>query len=315
MKHTVRKRLLVVLACVALGAALAGAAELFAKHMEVVRLPEGQATIFSDSVVITDSSTKILSNIARMYDGLGLAVIRESVHITSPDADIRAESAFYYLNEKRAELYGNVRVHRESLDITAPWLEYRSADRLVEAKDGVVLEDPERKFRMTGERGTYDLANDIGAVDRSPVLTWLRDKDSARVTSREMTWNEKESRAVATGNVKLVSGASEVTCDTVIYVSGPDSGLALGKPQVHDSSSKASGDTMSFHIKDGALKDVTISSNATGEYRTQGGDKIQVEGKVIYLAFAQGDVERIEVTAMSSGRLFRNVPANTGGSE
>jgi lipopolysaccharide export system protein LptA len=183
---------------------------------------------------------------------------------------------------------------------------------MVEARDGVVLQDPDRKFRMAGDRGTYDLANDVGTVDRSPVLTWLRDKDSARVTSREMTWNQKESRAVATGNVKLVSGASVMTCDTVIYLTGPDSGLALGKPEVQDSSSRASGDTMSFHVKDGALKDVTISSNATGEYRTQGGDKIEVEGKTIALTFAQGDVERIEITAMSSGRLFRNPPPEGG---
>lgn len=286
-------------------AGIGSAAELYAKKMSIERLPEGDATVFRDSVVIIDGDTKILSHMARMYDGRGLAVISESVRIMTPDALIWSDSAYYYLNDKRAELFGNVRVRQESLDIEAPYLVYRSGTRLVEADKGVLLSNLERSFRLTGKKGHYDLATDVGTVDALPVLVWQRDNDSARVTGRTMYWYRNESRAVAEGNVRLKSGASEVTCDTVIYLSGPDSGFALGKPEVRDSVSRASGDSMSFVIHDGALEQVTIRNSASGEYRTEGGDQIAVTGQVIHLWMDAGDIERIEVTAMTSGRLTR----------
>ena len=284
---------------------LVSAAELYARKMSIERLPDGDATVFRDSVVIIDGDTKILSHMARMYDARGVAVIGESVRITTPDALIWCDSAYYYLNDKRADLFGHVRVRQESLDIEAPRLMYFSGKKLVEANDGVLLANQERSFRLTGKKGHYDLGSDVGTVDVVPVLVWQRGDDSARVTGRTMYWYRNESRAVAEGNVRLKSGSSEVTCDTVIYLSGPDSGFALGKPEVRDSVSRASGDSMSFVMHDGALQQVTIRNGASGEYETEGGDQIAVKGQMIQLWMDSGDIERIEVTAMTSGKLVR----------
>jgi lipopolysaccharide export system protein LptA len=266
-------------------------------------------------VVITDGDTEIRAQAARMYERQGVAVITDSVRILSPDALIEADSAFYYLKERRAELYGNVRVHQDSLDILAPLLEYRSSDRLVRAQNGVTLVNPERGFRLDGRRGSYDLGRDIGTVDQSPVLVWERERDSARVTSRQMEWHDKESRALATGSVRLVSGASEVTCDTVVYFAGPDSGLALGSPEVRDSVSHASGQSMAFQLSGGALREVTIRENAAGEYQTEGGDLVEVEGRGIHLWLEGGEIDRIEVTDLGSGRLVRRAEAGAGNPE
>ena len=160
--------------------------------------------------------------------------------------------------------------------------------------------------RLTGRRGTYDLDGAVGVIDSSPVLTWWRGKDSAWVTSREMFWYEKASRARAQGDVRLKSGATEMECDTIEFFSGPDSGLALGAPRVRDSVSRASGDTMAFHVRDGGLKRVTILNRATGEYRTEGGDSIVVAGKSIELKVANGAIDQVEVRELSSGQLIRS---------
>ena len=229
------------------------ASKLAAKHMSIERTPDGDATVFRDSVVVTDEDTRITADLARMYEGKGLALISGAVHIINPDAQIWADSARYHLSDKMAELFGNVRVRQESLDIRAPKLLYQSREKSVLADSGVVLENVNRSFRLTGRKGTYDLDGDVGVVDSSPVLTWRRDKDSARVTSRQMFWYEKTSRALAQGEVRLKSGATELECDTVDFMSGPDSGLALGKPRVRDSVSRASGDTMTFQVRNGAL--------------------------------------------------------------
>ena len=298
-------RRVLVVAGLALCVGLSDAARLNAKHMSIERTPEGDATVFRDSVVITDGDTRITANLARMYEGKGLALISDAVHITNPDAQVWADSARYHLSDKLAELFGNVRVRQESLDIRAPKLLYRSKEKTVRADSGVELENINRSFRLTGRKGTYDMDSDVGVVDSSPVLSWRRGKDSARVTSRQMFWYEKESRALAQGDVRLTSGATEMECDTIKFVSGPDSGMALGGPRVRDSASRASGDTMVFRVRNGALEWVTIRNRATGEYRTEGGDSIVVAGKTIELRVAGGGIDRVEVGELTSGQLIR----------
>jgi|GEM_PF-650900 len=287
------------------------ASNLSAKHMSIERVPGGDATVFRDSVVVTDDGTKITANLARMYEGRGLALIQDAVHITNPDAQMWADSARYRFTDKLAELFGNVRVRQESLDIRAPKLLYQSREKLVRADSGVVLENVNRSFRLTGRKGTYNLDEDVGVVDSIPVLTWQRGKDSALVTSRQMFWYEKGSRARAQGGVRLRSGATELECDTIDFVSGPDSGLALGGPRVRDSVSRASGDSMAFRVKNGGLERVTILNHAAGEYRTEGGDSIVVAGKSIELRVADGAIDRVEVRELSSGQLIRTGRENS----
>jgi lipopolysaccharide export system protein LptA len=302
-----------IVAAVVFCVGLSVASRLSAKHMSIERTTEGDATVFRDSVVVTDEDTRITANLARMYEARGLALISDAVHITNPDAQIWADSVRYHLSDKLAELFGNVRVRQESLDIRAPKLLYHSKEKSVSADSGVMLENINRSFRLTGTRGTYDLNSDVGVVDSSPVLTWRRDKDSARVTSRQMTWYQKGSRALAQGDVRLRSGATELECDTVDFTSGPDSGLALGNPRVRDSVSRASGDTMTFKVRNGALERVTIRNRATGEYRTAGGDSIVVAGRVIELRVAGGAIDQVEVAELSSGQLIRTGRAKSEG--
>ena len=307
------RRLGLMAAGLALCVRLSDAAQLNAKHMSIERTPEGDATVFRDSVLITDGDTRITANLARMYEGKGLALISDAVQITNPDAQIWADSARYHLSDKLAELFGNVRVRQESLDIRAPKLLYRSKEKTVLADSGVTLENLNRSFRLTGRKGTYDLDKDVGVVDSSPVLIWRREsrdesrerKDSARVTSRQMFWYQKGSRALAQGDVRLKSGATELQCDTITFFSGPDSGMALGGPRVRDSASRASGDTMVFRVRNGALEWVTIRNRATGEYRTEGGDSIVVAGKTIELRVADGGIDRVEVSELTTGQLIR----------
>jgi len=126
-----------------------------------------------------------------------------------------------------------------------------------------------------------------------------------------MFWDEKKSQALAQGEVRLKSGVTELECDTIRFVSGPDSGMALGGPCVRDTASRASGDTMVFQIRDGALERVTIRNRATGEYRTEGGDSIVVAGSSIQLRVAGGGIDRVEVSELTSGQLIRKSEART----
>jgi hypothetical protein len=62
---------------------------------------------------------------------------------------------------------------------------------------------------------------------------------------------------------------------------------------------------MVFQVRNGALERVTIRNRASGEYRTEGGDSIVVAGRAIELRVADGGIDRVEVSELTSGQLIR----------
>ncbi len=286
-------------------AAAANGADIYARRMEIIKTPEGQETVFRDSVSITDGDTRITARRARINEQLGVAVIADFVFIETPDALVWADSAVYLMAEKRTELFGNVRVQQESLLITAPVLFYSIPDRLVEAGSGLVIRSSGRDFELTGERGWYDLAGDTGVVDSSPVLVQATGDDSVIVTAQCMSWHDLESRAVAQGGVRVGSGRAALLCDTLSFFPGSDSGMALGNPQVSDSLSRTAGDTITILLDQGQLDIVTVSGNAQGHYVTEGEDEVEFSGQSIRIEFDQGEAVRVEVERLASGKLVR----------
>ncbi len=289
------------------------ATDLYARKMEIIRTPEGQVTILRDSVRITDGDTRISAGLVRLNESQGLAVIKDSVFIQSPDALVWADSAFYFLEEKRTELFGNVKVQQESLLILAPMLIYSIPDRQVDAVSGLVVESRTRNLRITGERGSYDLAEEVGNVDLNPVMVQVVGDDTMTVTATEMFWFARESKALAAGRVKVSSGSAELVCDTLVFLTGADSGLAWGEPGVTDSVSHTQGDSISFSVQDGKLDFVTVLGNAASRYTTESGEKIEVSGRAIRIKMEQGEVAMIEIERLLSGRLIRSGAEQEGG--
>lgn len=303
-----------MLAFVALLAGKAPAADFYARKMAIERTPEGQATVFRDSVEITDGGTRLFSRLARVYESRGLAKMSDSVFISSPDGLVWADSATYRMAAKEAELFGNVRLRQESLLIMAPQLTYSTRERRAVAPAGLAIENADKTYRLTGRRGTYDLDGGIGVVDSEPVLRRTREADSVEVVGRRMLWFENGSVARADGGIVVRSGASRLRCDTALFFPQADSGIAWGGPEVEDLStrgrdssgaaSRATGDTMTFRLSGGALRQVSILGRAEGSYLTEGGDQVLVKGTRISL-WLDGEIDRIEVTEMTSGQLIR----------
>jgi len=290
----------------------ATAAELYARRMAIERTPGGQATVFRDSVEITDGDTRLFSRLARVYEARGLAKMSDSVFIESPDGLVWADSATYRMAAKEADLFGNVRLQQESLFITAPQLTYSTRQRRAVAPVGLQMENADRTYRLTGGRGTYDLDAGVGVVDSQPVLRRTREADSVEVTGRRMSWFENGATARADGDIVVRSGASVVRCDTALFFPQADSGIAWGNPEVEDLStreraggtSRARGDTMTFRLSQGALRQVAIVGRAEGRYVTEAGDEVLVTGSSIRL-WLDGQIDRIEVSELTSGQLIR----------
>ncbi len=305
-------RLSVVSVLVALLVQVAAAADIYARRMQIVRTLDGQETWFEDSVSITDGATRITAGAARFNETQGVAVVSDSVFIENPDALVWADSAVYRFDERTTRLYGDVRVEQDSMVITAPRLYYSIAEKRVDADSGIVVVNTGRGFRLCGMTGTYDLGRSVGSVDSLPVLVLGKKDDSLRITARTITWSGQEERTIISGAVRVGDEKSRLECDTLVYFSGPDSGVAWGEPRIADSLNHTEGDTIWLHVRDGALDEVAVAGDARGSYRTGTGNEVRVAGGVIRILLEHGEVSVIEVEDMTSGRLVRGAGTSDG---
>lgn len=278
-------------------------ARVWARKMEIVRTGSTYATVLRDSVVLVDEQSQLNCRWAVLDRDVAKA--RDSVVITTPDGVLYADSATYDLRAKTAELLGRVTVIRESLVITAPQLFYTVAQKQVRAGDGLVLENEGRSYRLTGKSGFYDLSRQIGIVDSAPTLIWVSSGDTVQATGRQMMWSQTAALVTAEGGVSVLSGKGELICDTALFYADADSGVAWGSPEVRDARGRASGDTMVFNVRQGSLEAVAVHGSAEGVYATDAGDVVDVRGDRFRLRLDRGDISRIEVDRITSGRLLR----------
>ncbi|HDR00438.1 MAG TPA: hypothetical protein ENN51_09175 [candidate division WOR-3 bacterium] len=286
---------------------VAGAADLYARRMEVVQTPEGQVTVFRDSVRIVDGATRISAGLARFNESLGIAVVSDSVCIEDADTRVRADSAVYYLDGRESELFGSVRVELDSLAIDAPRLLYLVAERRVEATAGMTITALDRGFSVTGAQGRYLMDSRVGEVDSLPVMVLNRGEvedggEPVKATARRMTWTGGDETALLAGEVRVGAGKSALTADSLRYWTRADTGLAWGEPRIADSLSSTEGDTIRLRVEDGELRGVTVSGRARGHY-SSGMNEIGVAGGGISIRLEQGELDRIEVVAMTRGWL------------
>lgn len=284
-----------------------GAADLNARRMEIVQTPEGQETVFRDSVRIVDGATRIFAGLARFNESRGRATISDSVFIEDAETRVWADSAIYYFDGQLTELYGAVRVELDSVAINAPRLLYSVGERRVDAEDGLTITTLDHGFEVTGARGRYFMDRRVGEVDSLPVLVLDRQADGGEepvtATARKMTWFDADETALLAGDVRVGTGASALTADSLRYWIRADTGLAWGDPRIADTLSSTEGDTIGIEVVGGSLHRVRVSGDARGRYATAGANEVEVAGGVIRIRLDAGELDVIEVERMSRGWL------------
>lgn len=284
-------------------------AEIYARKMEIVKTPAGRATVFRDSVAITQENTLLVSRRAMIQEQAGWAVLSESVLIYTPEARLAADSVVYDFKGKKATMLAPVRRHvvvrQDSIVIRAFEVVYLITERLLRAPQGLEITTESGGYILTGTQGSYDLNHRVGVVDSAPVLTIEREEELVRVTARRMEYQESGAVARAEGEVQVQSGISALSCDSAIFYTNRDSGFAWGGAVVEDSAGRAEGDTVVFLVSQGALRWVALSGQTRGRYWTEEGDTVLVQGAGISVAITKGRIERIEVAELTSGQLIR----------
>jgi lipopolysaccharide export system protein LptA len=239
-------------------------------------------------------------------------VVSDSVCIRSPDAIVHADSAVYFLDARLIELFGRVRVEMDSLTITAPHLLYLVGDQRIDADDGMTVFARGDGTRLRGARGRYFIDRKVGEVDSLPVLE-LRSQsadshpvsDGVTATARAMMWYGADETTLLAGDVRVGTGTSALTADSLRYWTQADTGVAWGGPRIADSASSTGGDTIRLAVRGGALRLVEVVGGASGQYRAAGSSDVEVSGEVIRIRFEQGELDVVEVERMTRGWLVQ----------
>ncbi|MGD1045601.1 MAG: OstA-like protein [Bacteroidota bacterium] len=152
------------------------------------------------------------------------------------------DTAFRFMTQNKIELYGNVKVVRDSVTIRSKEGVYYAERRMMEGKNGVQLE--RGKTSLTAQNGEYfvdekrsHFVGDVLLIDTSTTIT-----------CNEMNYYEAETRSVAIGNVHVFENTNGVNIygDSLIHIEQKKFTLVLKQPRLVKIDTSASGiiDTM-----------------------------------------------------------------------
>ena len=135
-----------------------------------------------------------------------------NVSLTHNNVNINCNRVIQYFDQNKADLYGNVKVVKDTLTITAPSGTYYGNDAKVICQSGAVLTDP--KTTLKANYGTYYFSQDLAAFRGNVKIT---DNKTYTITSNELDYYRSVNKSYCRGDVKVVSDSSVIDCDSLIY--------------------------------------------------------------------------------------------------
>lgn len=135
-----------------------------------------------------------------------------NVSLVHNGMQITCNKVVQFFDQNKAELFGNVRVIKDTLTIEAPAGTYYGNEGKVICPSGATLNDS--KVTLKANYGIYyfvsDLANFKGNVK-------IYDSRSYTIFSDELLYYRQVNKSVATGNVKIETDSTIIYSDTLVY--------------------------------------------------------------------------------------------------
>jgi lipopolysaccharide export system protein LptA len=183
----------------------------------------------------------------KIINGEEVRELTGKVHFVQPTAEgglvkVWCDRALRYMTQNKIELYGNVKVVRDSVTIHSKEGVYYAERRMMEGKNGVQLE--RGKTLLTALNGEYFVDEKRSHFVGDVVLV----DPSTTITSNEMHYFEAETRSIAIGNVHVFENANAVNIygDSLVHIEQLKLTLVYKQPRMVKIDTSADGkiDTM-----------------------------------------------------------------------
>lgn len=147
------------------------------------------------------------------------------------------DSATQYIVENRVELFGHVKIVRDTTTITSDRGKYFGDERRAEVSSNVRL--VRGSSVLTSQFGQYFLDEKRSHFSGNVHLV----DTSSTITCNELTYFEQHARSIATGNVKVVNPANSVTIlgDSLVHIDSTKYSIVPKNPKLVQIDTSSSG--------------------------------------------------------------------------
>jgi len=207
------------------------------------------------------------SLVGKVINGEQVREATGNVSLTHGDVKIYSNRVVQFIDRNRAELYGTVKVYKDTLSIFAPSGIYYGEESKVVCPDGATLNDS--KATLKASFGIYHFIQDMASFRGNVKIT---DQSSVRkytITSNELDYFRSVSKSYARGNVKIVTDSAVIYSDSLIYEKIIGISTAMGRVKIDSDSTITNSDKLVYYefdrksIADDNVKIVFLNNNTT----------------------------------------------------
>lgn len=187
-----------------------------------------------------------------------------NVSLTHNNVKIFCNRVQQYFDENKAELFGNVKVIKDTMTITAPMGIYYGNESKVICSEGATLNDT--KTTLKANYGIYLFNTDLASFKGNVKIY---DNKSYTITSDALDYFRSINKSFARGNVKIVTDSATIYSDSLVYEKFIGIATATSNVKIETESSVINSDRLVYYenekksIADDDVKIVFLSDNAT----------------------------------------------------
>lgn len=228
---------------------------LEAGKIEIIR-EEGREFYLLKEGVTVKIDEKIVKSKEGMYiESEGEALLWDSVILSTPNYEVRADTLLYKEKEKEISFYGNVRVKDGKREI--------KAKELISRKDTVYLSREvtliSGNITISGGRGIYLLDQGYGIIIDSPVAS-IENAETLKIISREMAFRGDTFWGIK--DVEFYGKNLKGKGDSLLYYKKEERGILLGRPKVIFEEGEAEADSILWILNEGVIKKIEFTGKA-----------------------------------------------------
>jgi len=187
-----------------------------------------------------------------------------NVSLTHNNVKIFCNRVLQYFDQNKAELYGNVKVVKDTLTITAPNGTYYGNESKVICPNGSTLNDT--KTTLKADYGIYYFLTDFASFKGNVKIY---DNKTYTITSDALDYFRSINKSYSRGNVKIVTDSATIYSDSLIYEKIIGLATAMSNVKIETASSNIFSDSLVYFenekksIADKHVKIIFLSDNAT----------------------------------------------------
>jgi lipopolysaccharide assembly outer membrane protein LptD (OstA) len=218
------------------------------------------------TIIKSNAQEKITINhadslVGKAINGEQVREANGNVSLTQGDVHITASRVIQFFDQNKAELYGNVHVVKDTLNIYCPTGIYYGNEGKVVCPDGATLTDP--KATLKANNGTYLFSQDIAQFRGHVSIT---DNSTYTITSDALDYYRQVSKSYANGNVKIVTDSAVITSDNLVYEKLIGISTGTGNVKIESDSTIITSDKLThYHGERKSIADNNVKIDFTNQ--------------------------------------------------